>query len=251
MKTLQHVLLICLLLVAGFRVLAQQGNVTGGGDATGSGGSMSYSIGQTDYLYTGSENGSLSFGLQQTWLSGLEPAPLLEISDMQIGDAQCFNASETVIVGGDGNEFIVLNGGDVEIIAGHSIILKFGTRVEPGGSLYAHISNIWCEPIEAMLAAINEEPVPEPPVFETTIKESLFKIYPNPTTGLITLEITDVETSASISIQIFGMRGEAIDDARLIGSHKYSFDLSAQPAGIYFVKVVNDEKIENAKIVKQ
>ncbi len=169
MKTLQHVLLICLLLVAGFRVLAQQGTVAAGGDAYGTGGSMSYSIGQTDYLYVGSENGSLGFGLQQTWLASFEPLPLLEISDMQIGDAQCFNASQTVIVAGDGSEFTVLNGGYAEIIAGHNIILKFGTRIENGGSLHAHISNIWCEPLQSMLSAINEEPLPDQPFFETAI----------------------------------------------------------------------------------
>jgi hypothetical protein len=250
MKTLQHVLLICLLLVAGCRLLAQQGNVAAGGDAYGTGGSMSYSIGQTDYLYVGSENGSLGFGLQQTWLAGFEPLPLLEISDMQIGDAQCFNASQTVIVAGDGNEFTVLNGGYAEIIAGHNIILKFGTKVEHGGSLYAHISTTWCEPLQSMLSAINKEPVPDQPFIETTTKNPLFKIYPNPTTGHFTLEITDAETSGSMSVQIFGMRGEIIQQAILSGSHKYSFDLSAMPAGIYFVRVVIGGKVEFSKVVK-
>jgi hypothetical protein len=65
-----------MLLFAVGQLLAQQGNVAAGGDASGSGGSMSYSIGQSDFLYYNSAYGNLSFGLQQTWLGGI--APLLQ-----------------------------------------------------------------------------------------------------------------------------------------------------------------------------
>ena len=76
MKTIKQYLLVFLLLFAAGQLLAQQGNVAAGGDASGSGGSMSYSIGQSDFLYYNSAYGKLSFGLQQTWLGGT--APLLQ-----------------------------------------------------------------------------------------------------------------------------------------------------------------------------
>ena len=250
MKTLQHILLVCLLLVAGFHVLAQQGNVAAGGDAAGAGGSMSYSIGQTGYLYIGSENGSVNFGLQQTWLSSLGPPPLLEISDMQIGNAQCFNASETVIVAGDGNEFIVLNGGFAEIIAGHNIILKFGTKVEHGGSLYAHISNIWCEPVETMLAAINEEPLPEPLVFGPAIKNSYIRIYPNPGSGIFTLEVLQTGDEPALIIEVYSMLGESILHAEFPASSIYKIDLSSRQPGMYIVRVIRGQEMDFVKVVK-
>jgi len=76
MKTIKHYLLVFMLFFASSHLLAQQGNVAAGGDAFGSGGSMSYSIGQSDFLYYNSAYGNLSFGLQQTWLGGI--APLLQ-----------------------------------------------------------------------------------------------------------------------------------------------------------------------------
>ncbi len=44
-------LFTCLCLCVATIAMAQQGNVAAGGDASGTGGSMSYSIGQVDYLH--------------------------------------------------------------------------------------------------------------------------------------------------------------------------------------------------------
>ena len=61
------------ILIVGFSLLffgtvklyAQQGFVASGGDATGSGGTASYSIGQIDYVTATGSNGTISQGLQQ------------------------------------------------------------------------------------------------------------------------------------------------------------------------------------------
>lgn len=45
--------------------LAQQNTVSSGGDATGSGGSVSYSVGQIDYINSTGSNGSVNQGVQQ------------------------------------------------------------------------------------------------------------------------------------------------------------------------------------------
>ena len=55
---------------------AQQAVLTSGGDATGSGGSAGYSIGQTVYSTTSGANGSVAQGVQQAF----------EISTLGIGD---------------------------------------------------------------------------------------------------------------------------------------------------------------------
>ena len=64
MKTIKT--LILFLFLCGIPKLhAQQDIVTSGGDATGSGGSASYSIGQTAYVTHTGSNGSAAQGLQQ------------------------------------------------------------------------------------------------------------------------------------------------------------------------------------------
>jgi len=49
-------------------VQAQQASVAAGGDATGTGGTMSISCGQPDYMYLSSEAGSLQHGVQQVFV---------------------------------------------------------------------------------------------------------------------------------------------------------------------------------------
>jgi len=69
MKQIKILLLTCLFCTLSLRVIyVQQGNISAGGEAAGKGGTMSYSVGKTDYLIHSSELGSLSFGLQQPWV---------------------------------------------------------------------------------------------------------------------------------------------------------------------------------------
>ncbi len=54
-----------LLLGASQTIFAQSAIVPAGGNATGTGGSMSYTVGQIDYVVAKGEGGSLSQGIQQ------------------------------------------------------------------------------------------------------------------------------------------------------------------------------------------
>ena len=55
--------MICILVTV--LVAAQQNTVSGGGDLSGAGGTMSISLGQLDYVYQSGINGSLNQGVQQ------------------------------------------------------------------------------------------------------------------------------------------------------------------------------------------
>ncbi len=54
-----------LILFSVFKTTAQQATVTSGGNASGSDGSVSYSIGQVNYTFSTSVSGSLNQGVQQ------------------------------------------------------------------------------------------------------------------------------------------------------------------------------------------
>ena len=59
---------LCVLLLGfGLSVQAQQTTTTTGGNATGSGGSASYSVGQTVYTTNTGTNGSMAQGVQQAY----------------------------------------------------------------------------------------------------------------------------------------------------------------------------------------
>jgi hypothetical protein len=243
-----------LLLVFMFQnILAQQGNVSAGGDISGSTGSLSYSIGQTDYLIYNSEQGSLSFGLQQVWHSGTAPPQILEIFDMIIseGESLCFNATETVIVVGDGYFFTVLDGGHAEIIAGQNIVLKYGTSIENGGRLHAYISHVWCEPEKNMLSAFEEKPMLDYPTENLPSAGSFFKVYPNPTNGEFTVELFECEGSSKIIVEIYSMQGQFVLVNELPIRKFYNYNLSTKQPGFYLVRVIQDDRSGIAKIIKQ
>jgi hypothetical protein len=60
-------LFIALFLIGAQGILAQQDVISSGGKATGSGGSASFSVGQVNYSYIKTTDGSASQGVQQTW----------------------------------------------------------------------------------------------------------------------------------------------------------------------------------------
>ncbi len=106
-----HVLLMGVGIIASY---AQQGVVAAGGEATGPKGTMSFSTGQTDFMYFSSESGSIQFGVQQVFFfEDDDPDPEIPISrqlitdDIFQGEDQCFDALETIILAGGGETFIV------------------------------------------------------------------------------------------------------------------------------------------------
>ena len=60
-------LLVILSMSAAVCSYGQEAVVSSGGDATGSGGSASFTVGQPSYTYTSSSDGSVSEGVQQTY----------------------------------------------------------------------------------------------------------------------------------------------------------------------------------------
>jgi len=73
---------------------------------------------------------------------------------------------------------------------------------------------------------------------------SAISIYPNPSKGL--LFIDRIEKG---NIEIYNIAGQKISNQK-ITSEKTQVDLSAQPSGIYFVRVSTEDKVYSQKIVK-
>lgn len=67
MNTIKTILLGTGLSLFSFGIQAQKGTVAAGGDATGAGGSVSFSIGQVDYITATGTGGRITQGLQQPY----------------------------------------------------------------------------------------------------------------------------------------------------------------------------------------
>jgi len=80
--------------------------------------------------------------------------------------------------------------------------------------------------------------------------QELINIYPNPSIGIINLDI-DLNDRQNIIINIFDYSGNLVSGSKIQGfmSGIIPFDLSGHPAGIYFVRVIINNKIVNKKVV--
>lgn len=74
---------------------------------------------------------------------------------------------------------------------------------------------------------------------------SLFKVYPNPSSGLVTYEL-EVATDIELSIRGYNAKGEVVYLETIRQKDKWvqrQLDLSKQPTGIYYLQVLHDCKV--------
>jgi hypothetical protein len=173
-----------------------------------------------------------------TTVTGTIPSPL----DL------CFDASNTITVGGAAGSFLVQNGARAVMIAGSRIDYLYGSKVEPGGYLHGYITitNSYCGSMSKSMVSSSES-------IENTTQEGMttsgrFLIYPNPTTGTFTLLNRGPETG-KVQVEIFNMRGERVLSSSFGDEKSHSFSLSEQAAGLYFVKVFSGDLVESFKLI--
>lgn len=72
-----HVILYCTFIFSCIKIQAQQNTVATGGDISGAGGSVSYSVGQIDHSASNGTGGNLSEGVQQPYVISITTGILL------------------------------------------------------------------------------------------------------------------------------------------------------------------------------
>jgi hypothetical protein len=167
------------------------------------------------------------------------------INNVTVSGTQCFDATQTIEVAGNGSFFTVQPTGNVTMIAGTNILFYPGSVVQPGGYLHGYISagGPWCgAPAKPAVAAGKQDKPVNP--------NNFFRVYPNPTTGTFTLALKGYVPSERTSVEIFNMKGEKVLSDEMTDQLKHDFSLSGLPAGLYFIKVSAGELNGSSRIVK-
>jgi photosystem II stability/assembly factor-like uncharacterized protein len=85
---------------------------------------------------------------------------------------------------------------------------------------------------------------------ESYAQSSQLNIYPNPSSGIFTIQLRGEQKNAIISIcDVLG--NEVIEKKSIANLENYKIDISEQPKGVYFVKVESEEGVAIQKIVYQ
>jgi len=190
-----------------------------------------------------------------TGVKSTTPPANQELANITIPDgiANCYDATQALTVAGNGTTFIVEPNGSVTLVAGERISILPGATVLYGGYLHADITTTgtYCgssmNPLVTNL--VNEEK--ELTTFVEEPTNRWFKIYPNPATDYVVVEFDPLSAPSLTRVAIYNVNGKPILQQTLYNENNHRFSLTAQPVGIYVVKVVAGNRVEIAKIVKK
>lgn len=84
--------------------------------------------------------------------------------------------------------------------------------------------------------------------FDDLIGNRPVKIFPNPTKGLLQVELPYVE-NLNATIRVFGMQGSLIREVK-VKDFTTNIDLSRYPNGVYILKISIDELSSEWRIIK-
>ena len=91
----------------------------------------------------------------------------------------------------------------------------------------------------------------EPPVvYSEVLSDIELKIYPNPTDGLLKVEILNLPEEQTANIWLYNLSGRLITLLRGITGF-VDVDISGQPQGTYLMKIVAGEYQTEWKIIKK
>jgi hypothetical protein len=104
--------------------------------------------------------------------------------------------------------------------------------------------------LESLTTLMTQELATEPEYFVEKIAQVEIKIYPNPTTEKITLEIPAWENLQTGNFKLFSLTGQLLQE-QSVYSTTTSVSLAGLPKGTYILKVYINNRTEDWKIIKQ
>jgi YD repeat-containing protein len=96
----------------------------------------------------------------------------------------------------------------------------------------------------------DDETVQSPQVFTAQLAQSAIRIYPNPTKGLLKVEITGNVADNPVILQVYDMNGRRLLEESNVAS-SVTLDLSNQPAGIYMLLLISGIEKNEWKVIKE
>ena len=166
---------------------------------------------------------------------------------MASGESDCHSALQTIQVAGSGTQFQVETGASVLLVAGQKISCLPGTKVFHGGYLRGYISpdHPWCtQPsLPGVVISADEEKLALNPL-------PACKIYPNPTSGVFTVQMNEEMRSAPVFLELRGLHGELVKSMHSEGNTHLNFSLENRPTGVYFLRILSGKNASTFKIIR-
>jgi parallel beta-helix repeat protein len=106
------------------------------------------------------------------------------------------------------------------------------------------------DPWDGVILINPDVPVPYPTDTSVDISDIIIKAYPNPTFGMVTIDINIQDLSLNHAVYVYDMKGKLIE-SKNITSFPISLNLSNFTADLYIVKIVSGATTKTFKIIKK
>ncbi|MCF0205901.1 MAG: T9SS type A sorting domain-containing protein, partial [Bacteroidales bacterium] len=117
-------------------------------------------------------------------------------------------------------------------------------------TMYVQKSNVWYSATE--LLSFNTS-LPIQPVSclvdieEVSVDDNAVDVYPNPTTGMLNISFNNI-TNGEVSLELYDVLGKLVATQQVYGAGDCTIDISAQPEGLYILKVSTADFTSKKKI---
>lgn len=201
-----------------------------------------------DYYFLISDRCGISTQCFVTFGGGAVPEERL-LDEMQVlsGQIVCYSAVQTIIT----QDLTVFNQGSLTLIAGNNIILLPGTVVKQGAYFSAQIHNDYCFQPPSLMTETLEPEIYAPRVYSAERKEKQFRVYPNPVSSILHLELTKPGETDGVSLEVYSLMGNLLLSIQAPAQPLHELNLSNLPKGVYLIRVVLEGESNFEKVVKQ
>lgn len=169
-----------------------------------------------------------------------------------VAGTECFNATNTITVAGNGTGWVVTNGGSATLIAGQKILFLPGAKVLPGGYMHAYITTNgeYCQPLKASMASVLSSGIDHQNNPDMMSDQTSLRVFPNPAGEFINLELNGEVSGIFPEAQFWSMKGVLVKSEKLAGENRQPISVSDLQSGVYFIRVNTQNTVFTVRMVK-
>jgi len=172
--------------------------------------------------------------------------------DLASSESDCYNAVNVLTIALD-ETVSVQNGASADFIAGQKVVFKPGFHSYSGSYSHAYISTTYCTSLPPVANPANSEEGEDLATISDlsgnlTDAEKVVNVYPNPTSGELTIDFLGEETTSTIRVVNF--QGAVILQTETNKQLKQKIDLRFLPEGVYVLVINTEGKQITKKVIK-